>query len=266
MDAGFEMSEAAPAETRRCLDRFFAWGAAPTVEAYCALFARDGTLLDADMDRPISGAAIRESITRALQLLPDFRFAPQRVLADGPHVFVLAANQATLGGRHLAWDAVYALTLRGDRIGAGRRYYDQAALLTGADTFVLGEAPDGVVASRAAGNLASIDLAARAAIWNRGDFAALSAALGPVRLRLAGLARPVESDRDVASALAAFAARSDGLGVRPGAVVRAAGGIAIEWTGTIGRGSAARRFALVELCTPLPERCEWRLLFNTMGL
>jgi hypothetical protein len=29
---------------------------------------------------------------------------------------------------------------------------------------------------------------------------------------------------------------------------------------------ARRRFALVELCTALPDLCEWRLLFNTLGL
>lgn len=268
MHAGTESIEAAPAATRRCLDRFFAWGSAPTVDAYCALFARDGTLLDADMDRPIGGEAIRESITRVLRLLPDFRFAPRRVLAQGPHAFVLAANRATLGDRALAWDAVYALTLDGDRIGAGRRYYDQAALLTGVDSFVLDDAPgvNGVPRPGEPCDPGAIDPVARAAAWNAGDFGALRRALGPVRLHLAGLGRPVESDREVAAALAAFAARSDGLSVRPGAVVRDAGGTAIEWVGTIGRGPAARRFALVELCTPLRERCEWRLLFNTMGL
>lgn len=52
--------------------------------------------------------------------------------------------------------------------------------------------------------------------------------LGPVRLHLAGLGRPIESDRDVAAVLAAFAARSDGLAVRPGADVCDAGGMAIE--------------------------------------
>lgn len=268
MHAGVEMSETAPAETRRCLDRFLAWGAAPTVDAYCDLFARGGTLLDADMDRPIAGEAIRESITRVLQLLPDFRFAPRCVLVEGPHAFVLAANRATLGDRALAWDAVYALTLDGDRIGAGRRYYDQASLLTGVDTFTVDRASDGdlTAARHTRRDFAAIDLSDRAAILNRGNFGALQDALGAVRLHLAGLAQPVERDRDVAAALAAFAARSEGLAVRPGAVVRNAGGTAIEWVGTIGRGTAARRFALVELCTPLPERCEWRLLFNSMGL
>lgn len=262
------MSEAAPAETRRCLDRFFTWGAAPTIDGYCGLFAPGGTLLDADMERPIAGEAIRESITRVLQLLPDFRFTPQRVLTQGPHAFVLAANHATLGDRVLAWDAVYALTLDGDRIGAGRRYYDQAALLTGADTFTLGETSSRPRAAQLEPRrgLDAIDVVERAAIWNRGDVAALGDALGPVRLHLAGFARPLESERDVAAALAAFAGRSDGLNVRPAAVARDAASIAIEWTGTVGRGAAARRFAFVELCTQLPERCEWRLLFNTLGL
>jgi ketosteroid isomerase-like protein len=277
VDAGFFLSEVALPETRRCLERFFAWGAAPTVDAYCELFAADGTLLDADMAEPIRGDAIRDSIGRVLQLLPDFSFAPRRVLTDGPHAFVLAANRATLGERALAWDAIYALTLRGDRIGAGRRYYDQAALLTGADTFALGPSTPpscgsavGAVASTAPatsrGPLGAIDLDTRAAAWNRRDFRELHAMLGPVRLHLAGIARPLEDGADVRAALAALAARSEGLAVRPGAVVRTAAGTAIEWVGTIGVAEAARRFALVELCTALPERCEWRVSFNTLGL
>ncbi len=273
MDAGILSSElvsGATPETRRCLERFFAWGAAPTVAGYCDLFAADATLLDADMAEPIRGDAIRESITRVLQLLPDFRFAPRRVLTDGPHAFVLAANAATLGDRALAWDAIYALTLRGDRIGAGRRYYDQAALLTGADTFALGPAAPppgwGDAAVAAPADLASLDLAARADTWNRRDFPSLQLPLGPVRLHLAGVGRPLEDRADVRAALAAFAARSEGLAVRPGAVVRTPDGTAIEWVGTIGIAGAARRFALVELCTVLPDRCEWRLSFNTVGL
>jgi len=252
------------APTRTCLERFFRWGAAPTVEAYCDLFTADGTLLDADMEQPISGLAIRESITRVLQLLPDFRFRPVRLLSADAHAFVLAANRASLGDRALVWDAIYVLTVAGDRIAAGRRYYDQAALLTGAETFTVPAtvARNGAIPPRRA----ELDLAARADAWNRGDVEGLRVCLGPVRLHLAGVTRVLEGDDTVRAALAAVAARTEGLHLAPGAVVRAPAGTAIEWVGTVGTGSARRRFALVELCTPLPELSEWRVLFNTLGL
>jgi len=264
------IDELLSADARRCLERFFRWGAAPTVDAYCDLFASDGTLLDADMAQPVSGAEIRDSITRVLMLLPDFHFTPQRVLVDGPQVFVLAANRASLGERALAWDAVYALTLAGDRIGAGRRYYDQAALVADTETFQVaastvpptnGDSPRG-----APQDLAAIDLVTRADAWNRRDGTALAAPLGAVRLRMAGVARPLEHASDIDGALAAFAGRSAGLRLAPGAVARTADGMAIEWVGSVGSGAAARRFALVELVTTSPEPPEWRLLFNTFGL
>jgi hypothetical protein len=259
-----------PAATRACLERFFRWGAAPTVDGYCDLFAAGGTLLDADMAAPIRGGEIRASITRVLQLLPDFRFRPVRAVHEGPHVFVLAANRATLGERALVWNAVYALTLAGDRIGAGRRYYDQAALLTGAETFAVvpaggADAAAGTGAEPAPDGLAR-DLAARAAVWNRRDLPRLSAPLGRVRLHLAGVAGPLERAADVGAALAAVATRLDGLAIEPGAVVRSDRGSAVEWVGTIGTGAARRRFALVELGIPLPEACEWHVVFNTLGL
>jgi hypothetical protein len=271
--AGLSDALAAPAlpRTRACLERFFRWGAAPTVDAYCDLFAPGGTLLDADMEEPISGPAIRESITRVLQLLPDFHFRPVRVIAADPHVFVLAANRATLGERALVWDAVYALTLADDRIASGRRYYDQAALLTGAETFPLAatnERSDRTVTRPAAPPVldGELDLSARADAWNRRDVERLWPAPGPVRLHLAGVGRALAGDDAVRAAFAAVAARIEGLRVAPGAVVRAPAGTAIEWVGTIGLGAARRRFALVELCTPLPEVCEWHVVFNTLGL
>ena len=252
-----------PLAARRCLERFFRWGAAPTVDGYCDLFAPAGTLLDADMAEPITGAAIRESITRVLTLLPDFRFAPRRVLSDGPHVFVLAANRATLGDRPLAWDAIYALTLGDDRIAAGRRYYDQAALLDGSETFAI-PAPNGGPPAEPAREGAELDVGMRADAWNRHDVAALAGPLGPARLYMAGVARPLTATTEIVAALGAFARRSGGLTVAPGAVVRTAHGTGIEWVGTIGAGATARRFAFVELA--LQQPCEWRVLFNTFGL
>lgn len=255
---------ALPDPIRLCLERFFRWGAAPTVDAYCDLFAPEGTLLDADMDRPIRGDAIGESMTRVLQLLPDFRFRPLRLLHEEPHVFVLAANRASLADRALVWHAIYALTLTGDRIGAGRRYYDQAALATGAETFAIATPAD-AEAPLVPRPAAVIDVAARIDAWTRRDVAALRAPLGAVRLHMAGVARPLVAEAAITEALQAFAARSDGLRLAPGAVVRSPAGTAIEWVGTVGAGGAARRFALVELCASLPEPREWHLLFNTLG-
>jgi hypothetical protein len=247
---------------RACLARFFAWGAAPTVDGYCALFAPGATLLDADMPAPIRGEAIRESITRVLTLLPDFRFAPVDVVAEGAHVFVRAANRASLGDRALAWDAVYALTLAGDRIGAGRRYYDQAALLTGAETFGADHRPPPAGGTVPGGQRdAKLDLAAREAAWNGRDVGALLRPLGPVSLTMSGVADALRSTADVAAACARFAVRAEGLAVSRGAVATTAAATAVEWCGHVGLGAAVRRFAMVEW---IADR-EWRLVFNTLG-
>lgn len=282
MDAGIFSAEAAigrdvaeiPAATKRCLERFFRWGAAPTVDDYCDLFAVSGTLLDADMEAPITGAAIRESISRVLLLLPDFRFTPVGVVAEGRHAFVRAANQATLGDRPLSWEAVYALTIADDRIAAGRRYYDRAALVSDAPTFgmpVAGPAATapsvvGGVHPGAAGSHAGIDLEARAAAWSRGDVAALRAPLAGARLHMAGVGRALDDADAIPAALTTLLARSGGLRLRLGAVARTAHAIAVEWVGTIGAAASARRFALVELADGLPNPREWHLVFDTFGL
>ena len=113
---------------RQFLTRFFAWGAGPSVDGYADLFHPDGSLLDAGMDEPLRGDAIRTSMARTLGLIPDFAFAPRRVVGEGHTVFVEATNGATLEGRALRWDAVYCITERDGRVLAGRRYYDQAEL------------------------------------------------------------------------------------------------------------------------------------------
>lgn len=258
-------------DAQRCLGRFFAWGAAPTVDAYCDLFAPDATLLDADMEHPIRGDEIRASITRVLTLLPDFRFAPVRVYAEGPHVFVLAANRASLGERALAWDAVYALTLAGDRIRAGRRYYDRAALLNETATFAADVAAAPRSHSRGDEHRGAaareMDLAARTAAWNRRDVRALAAPLGDARLHLSGLAAPLERRDDVATALGCLLARAADLSLEPRAVARGAGGTAIEWVGSVGPATTRRRLAMVELLpAPTAGVREWRLVFDTLGL
>lgn len=265
----------------RCLDRFFRWGAAPTVDAYCDLFGSDGTLLDADMAAPIRGAAIRDAITGVLSLLPDFRFAPVRVIAEEPHVFVRAANRATLGDRALAWDAVYALTLDGDRIAAGRRYYDRGVLVTGLACFAAAagehdaagerDVPVSVAStspvSAAAHHLPLLfDLAARADAWNGRDVAALVGPIAHARLRMAGVGRDLDGSAAARAVVEAFLARAPGLRLAPGAVARTPSATAVEWVGSIGAGADARRFALVELVDALPAIREWHLLFDTSAL
>jgi ketosteroid isomerase-like protein len=64
-----------------------------------------------------------------LRLLPDLRITVNRWRARDHTVFVDAQNSATLAGRKILWDAVYCVTLRGDRVIRGRRYYDRAPLL-----------------------------------------------------------------------------------------------------------------------------------------
>ena len=250
----------------RCLERFARWGAAPTVDAYCALFAEGGTLLDADMVAPVGGEAIRESIVGVLALLPDFRFAPVGVVAEASQVFVRAANRGTLGDRPLAWEAIYALTIEGDRIAAGRRYYDRAALVSGVHAFASAVPRDDVGTDgplpRPAG-AAAVDLEARADAWNRRDAAILVEQLPEARLHMAGVGRHLDAPASKRAALAALLARAGGLRLAPGAVARSPTGIAIEWVGTV--GTEPRRFALVEIVDALPGSLGWHLVFDTSG-
>ena len=247
-------------ETRRCLARFVRWGGAPTIDGYCDLFAPRGTLLDADMEAPISGNAIRDSITRVLTLLPDFHFAPVAVVGEGRHLFVRAANRATLGERALAWEAVYALTLAGDRIAAGRRYYDRAALLFETGTFGVAAATSPADRPEVEGPTVAVEVAARAAAWNRHDLGALLAPLGRTSLRMSGMDRPLVGSAAIAGALARFAVRSGGLGLTAGAVAASAAGLAVEWVGRAGTS----RFAMVEWFSPPGAEREWILMFDTM--
>jgi len=268
---------------RAWLTRFFAWGARPTVEAYCDLFASDGTLLDAGMDRPIAGPEIREAITRILSFVPDFLFSPVQVVHEGAHVFVVAQNRATAMGRALAWDAVYAITLDGDRVARGRRYYDQAAILGGESLLAPpspvapGESVDGeatgshVASDDQASSLwsaeAGVDLAARETAWNRLDVPALLAAVGGATLCAPGVPRPIADPAEQGAVLERFGRVTAERTLTVGASAVMSAATAIEWVGTIGGAPAPRRFAMVEIIDAAgaaPRR--WRLAFDTMGL
>ena len=72
------------------LEKFTAWGAAPSVEGYLALFDPEATLQHPGMAKPISGDEIRGFIA----------------------------------GREVVWPEALCLKLRGDRVLVGRAYYD----------------------------------------------------------------------------------------------------------------------------------------------
>ncbi len=114
--------------------RFTAWGANATIDGYVDLFDPDATLFDSGMPEPVPASGIRALITRTLALLEDFRFEPVRHgwgPADGTAdtLYLEARNSAVVFGEPMTWPAVYCVTVRGDRVLRGRRYYDQAAIL-----------------------------------------------------------------------------------------------------------------------------------------
>jgi hypothetical protein len=190
-----------------------------------------------------------------------FALRPRPPWPTAPAFSYFAANRASLGDRPLAWDAVYALTLAGDRIAAGRRYYEQAALLTGVATFGADHGPAGDPVAPDARVDAPLDLDARAVAWNRRDIGALLRPLGSVGLRMSGVAGPLASIADVAAALARFAVRAEGLEVALGAVAVTPDATVVEWSGRVGLGAATRRLAMVEGI----DARQWRLVFNTRG-
>jgi ketosteroid isomerase-like protein len=110
------------------LTRFFAFGAAPSVETYLPLFHPDATLFDSGMPRPLTVPEIPEHIAGTLELLADFRMTPERWRLGGRTCFVEARNEAVLGGAPAFWRSVYCVDLEGDRVIRGRRYYDRAPL------------------------------------------------------------------------------------------------------------------------------------------
>lgn len=109
--------------------RFTAWGADATVDGYVDLFDPDATLFDSGMPEPLPASGIRALITRTLALLEGFRFEPVRQARSTDTLFLEARNSAVVLGEPVTWPAVYCVTVRGDRVLRGRRYYDQAAIL-----------------------------------------------------------------------------------------------------------------------------------------
>lgn len=129
-------SDAAP-DLDGFYQRFTAWGAEATVDGYVDLFDPDATLFDSGMPEPLPASGIRALITRTLGLLEGFRFEPVRQGRGGAPgavdtLYLEARNSAVLLGEPVTWPAVYCVTVRGDRVLRGRRYYDQGAILPAA--------------------------------------------------------------------------------------------------------------------------------------
>ena len=110
------------------LARFFAFGAAPSIETYLPLFHPDATLFDSGMPRPLTVPEIPVHIAATLQLLADFRMTPERWRLGGRTCFVEARNEAIVAGAPAFWRSVYCVDLEGDRVIRGRRYYDRQPL------------------------------------------------------------------------------------------------------------------------------------------
>jgi len=115
-------------ETDIFLDRFRAFGRAPSTATYLPLFDPEATLFDSGMAEPIRVPGIPEHIEAILRLVPDFRMTPERWRERAGTLFVEASNVATLAGSAVHWDSVYCVDLRGERVIRGRRYYDRRPL------------------------------------------------------------------------------------------------------------------------------------------
>ncbi|MDJ0849984.1 MAG: nuclear transport factor 2 family protein [Myxococcota bacterium] len=112
------------------LERFFAFGAAPSTATYLPLFHPEATLFDSGMERPITVPEIPEHIEAILKVVPDFQMTPERWRERGGTVFVEASNRATVGTTPAQWRSIYCVDLEGDRVIRGRRYYDRRQLFT----------------------------------------------------------------------------------------------------------------------------------------
>ena len=110
------------------LARFFAFGAAPSVDTYLPLFHPDATLFDSGMAAPLTVREIPAHIASTLALLGEFRMTPERWRLGGRTCFVEARNEAIVGGSPAFWRSVYCVDLAGDRVIRGRRYYDRQPL------------------------------------------------------------------------------------------------------------------------------------------
>jgi ketosteroid isomerase-like protein len=112
----------------RWIEKFIEFGAQPNPSRYVALFDPEGTVFDSGMERPLKATEVATHMEGVLKLMPDFHFTISRWRERENTVFVDAQNAATIAGRKLLWDAVYCVTLQGDRVMRGRRYYDRAPL------------------------------------------------------------------------------------------------------------------------------------------
>lgn len=106
------------------LEKFTAWGAAPSVEGYLALFDPEATLQHPGMAKPICGDDIRGFITRGLNTASDYRLVLTNWAARGDTLFIEARQSARIAGREVVWPEALCLKLRGDRVLVGRPYYD----------------------------------------------------------------------------------------------------------------------------------------------
>jgi SnoaL-like domain len=104
------------------LEKFTAWGAAPSVEGYLAPFDPEATLQHPGMAEPISGDDIRGFITRGMNIAADYRLVPTNWAARGDTLFIEARQTARIGGRAVVWPGALCLKLRGDRGLVGRAY------------------------------------------------------------------------------------------------------------------------------------------------
>ena len=95
---------------------------------FVELFAPDGTLMQAGMEKPISREQIPAHQNITLALLPDMAVKVTRWAAQGDDVFIEWASSGTFQGRCISWSGASRFTLRDGLIVEEVAYFDTLPL------------------------------------------------------------------------------------------------------------------------------------------
>lgn len=113
----------------RFLEKYTAFGQAPTREGHAQLFDPGATVLHPGMPEPMPADQYVDFIAQGLKRLPDFHLIPVHWAVNGDTLFVEARNTATVGGRSIVWPATYVVTLGEDLVVRAHAYYDRTEAL-----------------------------------------------------------------------------------------------------------------------------------------
>ena len=100
---------------------------------FVELFAPEGTLLQAGMEKPITRDQIPAHQNVTLTLLPDMAVKVNRWATRGDDVFIEWSSTGTFQGRIIGWDGASRFTLRDGLIVEEIAYFDSFPLRAAAN-------------------------------------------------------------------------------------------------------------------------------------